>query len=326
LPQHSVHGEWAISLAVQIDCYQPGFCGELLRVSAERRQVLAAYLTSKPPSEGEMADVGHFLRTADHRAILAAAFDAVPTGFRRALRRSGEHIHERRFYQRLHQLLTKPPHRKICRCIARLSKLDLTALDIVASLPHTICEANVVTAIESAADVADIVAGFRLLTSRGVDETALASAITEVRTEREFRSLWRTWVLKAKAPEHPIPLCEWYRPITTADELRKLAIRYRNCARRYLTDLLDEGAGHAFAEVKSDGRGAVVHLEKEGHEWRLEGIYGPRNSRAPQSLQTRTHDYLQAHGVRIGRDRYRQSEWDSLRRLLGGPFFEFDFN
>ena len=99
---------WALKLILDLDRHHPGFCGFVLRASGERRQVIAAYLAAKPPSECEPVEVGRFLMEADHRTILAAAYGEYVSGSRGALRRVGDIIAEERLYTLLHQLLADP--------------------------------------------------------------------------------------------------------------------------------------------------------------------------------------------------------------------------
>ena len=327
MTHHSAHSSWVLSHIIEIDRHRAGFCGEFFRASIERRQVIAAYLAAKPPAETEMAEVGHLLLGADHRSILARAYEEVPMGLRGALRRAGPAAHERRFYAIVHRLLATPPHPDVTQCIARIESLDLTKLLVIRILPEAICRANVVDAVASASRAKDVATGYRLLISRGVDGADLASAIQQVRNESELTKVWNTWLLKAKSPLHPVPANDGYFPVTSGAALSKLAQRYRNCARRYLTDVLDEQAGHAFAEVRHAGEGVVVHLAKEDDQWRLEGVFGPGNSRPSPAMREHVTSYLRSHHVKVGeRERARRTEWDALRRLANAFHYAFEFD
>ena len=99
--------QWAFDHIVEIDRHTP-FCGAFFRASDERRQIIAAYLSAKPPTSDEMGDVGRFLLEADHRAILERAYGSYIKGHRGALRRVGDVVAEVRVYTLLHQLLADP--------------------------------------------------------------------------------------------------------------------------------------------------------------------------------------------------------------------------
>jgi len=296
LAKYGLHTDWALALAVEIDRRDVGFCGEFLRASDERRQVIAAYLACRKPRRSQSE--GEFLSTSDHRSILAAAFGDVPVGMRGALRRSGPMIHDQQFYR---------------------------LLDIVRHLPESICRANVVLSIDTAEECRDVKTGFNLLVSRGVDPSALAAAIRKVRTHRELTNLWKRWVLKARLPRHPVPPSAEYRPIETGHELQNLARNYRNCARRYLPSLFDEEGGDAFAEITHGGHSAVIHLRRDGGDWQLEGIHGHRNRRPREGLRERISQYLEVHGVRLQpRARKGLTDWATLERLMSRHRFGFE--
>lgn len=321
------HSAWVLDRIIDIDAHHNGFAGAFMRrtTSDERRQVVAAFLAVRPLAEIISADLGGFLLVANHRSILAEAYRSVPEGLRGALRRAGPKVHEQRFYALLHELLSSPPHEHIRACIARLPSLDMTKLLILKMLPNEIARANLVQVLDDVHEAADVRSGLGLLVRSGVEGDELASAIRQVRNSRELSKLWQAWVLKAKAPPHPVPPCSWYRPVTTGAELHRLALAYRNCSRRYIPDLLDPEAGHAFAEVRESGRGAVVHLTRERAQWTLEGMYGPRNERPSRELADQIRDYLAQHGIVIERHRHRRSEWDVMRKLVAAPLFEFEF-
>jgi len=323
------HSEWIINLAVLIDAHQPGFCAEALyRVSHERRQVIAAYLAAKPPSERQMFEVGQFLRTANHRSILRAAYGDATVGMRGALRRVEGAVKDAHFYTLLNELLSNPAYPRVGRCIARLPSLDLTKVQIVRYLrehPHLL-KANVVEAVDSVRMAHDTVTAFRLLIERGVDETELTVAVDQVRSQRDFQRLWQSWTLKANALPHPVPATEDYVPILTGAALVSVSRRFQNCARRYVPKLIQAKDRHSFAEVKLGRERAVVHLRLEDEEWHLEGIFGRRNAKPSRGLRDHVQRYVQMHGVRVENQHHEEtSEWDCLRRLASTPF-EFDFD
>lgn len=135
--------QWAFHHIIEIDRYTP-FCGAFFRASNERRQVIAAYLSAKPPAQDEMAEVGKFLLEADHRSILERAHGRYVEGSRGALRRAGEAVHEEPFYSLLHQTLAEPPHKAAVRAVARMRQLDYSRLQALSVLPEAICCAEVI--------------------------------------------------------------------------------------------------------------------------------------------------------------------------------------
>ncbi len=328
MAQQTAHAQWALDLVVEIDRHRPGFCGEFFRASAERRQVIAAYLSAQPPAEARMGEVGQFLLAGSHDAILSAAYETVPQGFRRALRRSGSSgVQKRPFFALLYRLLAAPEHKQVTRCVASLESLDFARLIIIQKLPQSICRANVVGVLSKPSEAADIVTAMHLLVARGVSEEALAQSIRNVRDASGISRAFRNALLKANAPAHPIPAAEGYLPIRSGEELHSVSREFRNCLRSYATRFMEEGSSHAFAVVRVSAGKGVAHLIREGERWNLEGLYAPRNGRPPSDLREWVKKYLASHGVNV-EDRYvrKSCEWDSVRRLTDRHMLDFDFD
>lgn len=293
--------------------------------SAERLQVIAAYLATKPPAVERMADVADFLLRSDHQTILKAAFDGdVPEGLRRALRRIGPSVQDKRCYTLLHQLLARPHHESLTACIYRLTSITRTKLLIARMLPEAICRAKVCEAITDVSSASDVTGAFEQLINRGVDADALSEAIRKVRNERELMNLWQRWLMKAECPTHPIPASNNYTPVRSGEELARLAKQFRNCALRYLLPVM---AGEdAMAVMQHSGKTAMVHLRFSDARWRCEGVYGPRNACPSSELREALYEHLDAHGVVVlSASRRKPSEWDSLRRLIRHRTLDFDF-
>lgn len=317
---------WLMNQALVIDRHVP-FVGGMLRAGAERRQVIAAYLSTHSPSEDRMAEVGRFLLSADHRSILSAAFGRVDVGLRGALRRAGSQVHERSFYTLLHQLLAHPPHDQIVSAISRMGALDLKRLKILAALPASIARANVVEVLDEERDAYDVASAFNLLVSLGIDSHALAVAICRVRSPEDFTRVWQRWPLKVPCSnEHPVAAVPGlYRPMGSIGEAKEWGRKFRNClGTRYISGIL-QGID-SFGLYEDKGRQAVVHLRREGGVWAYEGAYLQRNMRPPQSMLIKLCEHLERQGVRVPQvQRSEPTPWDSLRRLMQGTIaFDFD--
>lgn len=326
MTQHSQHSEWVLNLIIEIDRDSPGFCGTFFRASAERRQVIAAYLAKRAPAPERAAEVARFLSSADHNSILAEAYGAAPEGLRGALRRSGAIVHEQRFYTVLSKLLSKPRHPQVVKSIQRFASIDLMKLRILNILVALagICRPNVVEALPDVQSASDLIVSFKLLVEAGADEEELSSSIREVRDAVGLSKTMKRALLKCQAPEHPVAGTDNYRPITTTRELHKVAQRFRNCARNYTLELLDGESGHAFAEARHGKEGAVVHLRKRADGWNIEGIFGRSNFRASDALRDDVHAYLGEHGIRAPQRGRPKSAWDAVRRAASSPSFDFD--
>ncbi|MXO87102.1 hypothetical protein GRI38_13800 [Altererythrobacter aurantiacus] len=325
------HPAWVLSHVINIDERVAGFCGTFLRgnTSAERRQVIAAYLAAKPLAEDRLYEIGRFLFSADHRSILVEAHGRSIAGMRGALRRAGPTVHDERFYTLLHQLLSSPPHKQIARTIASLQSLDLPKLLILRMLPECLARAHIVEVIDSLGDnpvrqAHDVTEAYNLLIELEVDGAALTEAIRRVRSSDEFANLWHRWALKAKCcVPHPVPSAAQYQPIESAAEAKVVARKFRNCmAIRYTLGLL-RGIDF-FATYRHNDEEAVVHLRRQEDVTEFEGMYGPRNARPSVSLRCELESFLAQNGIRVrSQEHEKHSPWNSLRRMMRGPF-DFD--
>ena len=325
MSKHSAHSEWVLSLVVALDKHHRGFAGDFLRASNERRQVIAAYLATMPPSPDCMLSVGKFLARADHSTILATAYGSVPRGFRRTLGRIKHSVQDQRCYTLLFQLLDNSTSSELVNCIRYITSINRTKLLIARILPPSLCRPNVVEALRDVEAANDVSAAYELLISRGADPDALAQAICRVNSERALMNIWPRWLAKAECPyPHPVATTETYKPISTGEALCRASRLFKNCAsQRYLLPFI-EGTD-AFAEFSHQGTCAMVHLRREELCWKLEGLFGPKNTRPSSSLRASVCGHLHANGVKVVSSRRQKTPWEPMRRLIEPHFLDFEF-
>lgn len=96
--------------------------------------------------------------------------------------------------------------------------------------------------------------------------------------------------------------------------------------RSYTSRFLDECEGHAFALASRGNSKTIVHLKRNGRDWKLEGLFGPRNSRPSPHHRDWITRYLVSHGVLVDEPQPRKpSDWNSLSRLISEDLMGFDF-
>ena len=314
---------WSLDYIVELDHHRPGTAGAFLRASAERRQVVAALLstTPLPGCAAAMADLAYFVSSATHRELLGEAFKAVPVGFRGALARSGPQPHPRTFYRLLHKLLSAPEHAAVAGVIKHTDQLDPQRLLIAERLPGDICTPSLVALMPHPRHASDVGKLMSLLSENGVDRRALAEAVRRVTTRDQLSQLWDRWAEKLKFPPHPILASEEHVPITTGEELRRVALRYRNCVRHYITQIMQRES--AFSEYRYAGRSAVIHLRLRQRGWTLEGIFGHRNERVSTPMLAAAEQFFGERGVWTGRRPGDDGEWAVLGRLSERLMFDF---
>jgi hypothetical protein len=303
---------------IALDVAHPGLAGHVFRASSERRNVIAAYVSVSMPRGGfrSSAEVGWFLVHANHDCILRAAFGFVPTGYRGALARTAVEIQPPRYYLYLHRLLSRHDDVSLLRLVQRRESLDLTRLRIARMLTPDLRSERLVKGLVSLDHAADLVRAVRLLELAGVDRAGMAGSLRTITTFSEFSKVLQRWALKASLPGHPVPANAEYRPITTGEDLRRTALRFRNCMRNYLPSMLESRS--AFAAFQHGDQEAIVHLVRRDERWELERLYGTANRPVTPELRSRAENYLATYHIGSRRRSTAKRRYDPLRHLIGG--------
>ena len=315
---------WSLNYIAALDVHSPGVAGTFLHAGAERRQVIAAFLSSKPlpVSPRQAVEVAEFVSGANHREILSAAFGTVPCGLRGALARAGSQPHPRRFYRVLHEVLSDPELRAAAAVIRQLDWIGPHRVLVAQRLPPDICSPNLVAVISYPRTARDVANLLSLFSSNGIDRTALVGALRSVTSAKQLPEFWDRWSHKLTFPPHPVPMTEHHVPIANGFELRRIALRYRNCVRHYLTKIMEKEA--AFSEAHWAGEDAVIHLKRREAIWTLEGIFGKGNDEVSPALRCALEDHLQEAGVVISPTwKNSEGEWSVLSRLSGRLMYNF---
>ncbi|PBN41656.1 hypothetical protein [Sphingobium sp. D43FB] len=301
---------WLLDRIVVLDEAKPGFAGFMLRTSAERRQVVAAFLAAVDPADDMAEEAAHFLMGCRHHAILQLAFEHVPVGFRAALVRCGAKVHDRDFYIRLWALLTRGPQH-IVTAIRHSAKLNPERLAIITGLPADLSDHRISAKIKDKAQADDIVLAVDLLVRRGLDRAAIVEAL---RQSTKLADTIKRWSLRIAFPRGPISASEHYRPVNNGVELAATAKRYRNCSRRYFTSLLE--ADHAFGEFQHEEQKVLISFDRSQGFWLVDGVYGYRNGDVPAGVSEAAYAFAARHGVITRRATDRGDKaMEALRRL-----------
>lgn len=317
---------WFLDRIVDLDAQEAGFAGSVLRSSPERRQVIAAALAMcRPqPDVSNEAELAKFILAAGHASILKRAFGTTPTGFRGALRRSGEKPHRPRFYRYLYLLLAHGDQRTVS-AIQTMRSMNFTTLRILRTLPADLRLPNLILVLRSVEQARDLMMLVNLLERCGVDRTAMTAALAVIVKPSAIPSFANRWAQRVPLPAHPAPARGGYRPIESSADLHRLGLAYRNCLRTHLAAAL-EGKS-AFAEIAHASGGGVAHLMRIGDAWVLDRVWGPGNRPPSPAIDRLAVEHLAANGI-LKRDRWmRQTHnWQSLRRLTQVYGFGDDFD
>jgi hypothetical protein len=309
--------DWALDAILELDFLFPSLAGAYLRASNERRQVMCAYLAARKPDAEISVDAAELLLLGTHAEILRAAYGSVPTGIRRALARSGPVACGQDFYGLLYDVLSRPEHAKVVPLVQRLPTLTATKLKIALMLPADLRHPRLVTCMDHVEQASDLITVTNLMEHAGLDRSDFVRALTASGVT-SMSNVVERWTLRLPFPPSPLPACNAYQPIHSGSELRRAALRYRNCSRSYLADAL---AGNtAFGEFHVNGEAVLVHLDKRDGMWLYCSSHGFRNRAVAQSVGEAAQEYAARYGIFAKPLRSRKAEGlKALQRLGGMP-------
>lgn len=308
---------WVLDTITAYDSAYPGFAGGYLRASDERRQVIAAFLAVTQVDLEERGEAAVFLATADHQTILALAFGRRVAGLRRALAKSGAKPHDAEYYRALADAFVRSPAH-VVTALKRAVKLSPKWLEIITALPMDLCDSRIICRIEGREQASDLARVVDHMEHAGIDRSKLVAALLE--SKAPLTTVVQRWSLRMPFGPGPISMTASYRPIHNGQELRSIALRYQNCSRRYLIDVL---AGEsAFGEFTAlDGRQVLVCFNRQDGEWCLDAAYARRNRQVSDDLNCAVREFVQGHGVLAQRpSRERDENISALRRFNRSVF------
>lgn len=284
---------WALDAIVAQDEMCPGFAGHYFRASDERRQVIAAFLSAGDADHGRNGAVGEYLSRADHRSILTRAFQHIPTGFRRALGKSGAQPHDTTYYADLHHALAHGLSHVVA-AVMHATRLNPERLKIIKALPADLCDGRIVERIKDVQHARDLIAVTDLFEKRAGNRQGLVEALLSSRGSLE--ATVRRWCRQLEYVDHPIEESAVYKPIRNGVELHEAARKYQNCSRNYTASTLTGES--AFGEfIALDARRVLLCFEKTQGNWTLEGVYVRRNRRVPADLDEQARDFVRMHDI-----------------------------
>lgn len=156
---------------------------------------------------------------------------------------------------------------------------------------------------------------YRLMVEAGADSDGLTQAVQEVRIPGALTRCWRRWIERVNFPNPPVKRTGKYRPITTGSDLRTVALRHRNCMRRYVCDVME--GSDAFAMFEHPEQELVLHLRLREGAWFLEGCHSKGNGPIVSAAKAAATEFLADYGIELfKRRRSPAGKWEPLRNLL----------
>lgn len=318
----TTHHDWTLTEVLKLDEAAPGLAGHFLRASDERRHVMAAYLAARRRLP-EQAQEAEFLIGARHTHILRAAYDIVPAGLRGALGRCGAQVHHASFYTDLHGKMSSS--RDVARLVMRLPHVNPERLAIAKFLPDALRSPTLTMLLRDPDEAQNMAELFKLFTEAGADAAALVGALRRAGARNEVRCVWRSQLERLPFPAQPLPRTGTYEPVESARDLKLIALSFRNCVRRYLSDCLEGQV--AFATFRASQQKLVIHLRRRSNLWFLDSCHAYANRRVDPDARSEAIAFLSQHGVhQFVRKSPNAGKWEPLRDIIARWELEHDLD
>jgi hypothetical protein len=279
---------------------RPVLIARLVVAPREAVHAIGAFLYLAPDAARSDAKVATIINDSDPRDLLRAALPGCPPRLYRALDRAGDHVRDRRFYERLGEVASSPLGPALLEGgaldDARLSYfVTLRTMDpVVASLRSALPESKY--HIEAVDSLISFLRAHGALTDGDLRLPPRAGLAALVR--RLQRTLGRI-----PAPDPGFLPPPPYRQIRSTTELQRIGRSYGNC----LSLSQWHGAQHWFHLLRgtavyliSDKPPLLVALRRVGGGiWLLDQQFGPRNAAPPRGARSALLRDLTAAGLRI---------------------------
>jgi hypothetical protein len=227
-----------------------------------------------------------------NRAQAVAVADA-PHGLIAALRKY-QGLETWEAFARLLALLAEPMAAKV---LFHAAAIDAELLAKLVALPPALRRARIVALLGSWYE-ANIVAQAVNVAVRRSDQVISVEKIAEVleraRTPYRMYEALLAQSLSETTAGQALPACDFLRPVVTALDLRRTALKYRNCLDGYI-GRIGRGAYAAY-EVLGD-EPACLGLFRSQHGWVIDQLYGVGNACVSAALNAKVAAFCVEHGA-----------------------------
>jgi hypothetical protein len=300
---------WAFNQVLDLDRFERGLAGDVMRATPYRRQVICAVLAAADSSQldqGGKLTLARRLRFARSKALLAESFDPVPSGFVRCLRMLKECYQSPAFYQGLYRLFTKPPGTAVVDFLNHREGLDegfvsevLLQIVRLERLGDAFLNLDLLPVLGECWRAIDIerVTGFiRRFVPDAKDEELVASFLA-ADPARPIEQVISSWVRHTgRDPINELSNHPEFERLTTRPQLKRVAREFRNClAGTFYIRLAQDGLGVLFAWRGTEP--AILRLNKRTLVWRVRELAGIRNQELSPASLAALADILEPMGI-----------------------------
>jgi hypothetical protein len=311
LPDIDINNGWALNVATAFDVVAPGFAGGYLRASPRRRQVIHAALAQMPsisktaerPIPGgaidpiDPAEVWALL-TGRERSVIDRYYGECPAGFLRALGKLGAGAHWPNFYRRLFSVFDGTDCADTARALAHLDRIDDDRLTVAKLLPPQWCLPGVIAKLDNPDHARKFLRSLHLIRQWCSDATdaAIDDGIRRIGRDGSPAKFIAGWVRRSTFGSGPLSDSDALRQIRHAPDLERTGVRFRNCLKDQIGDILARTS--VFYVTVSLSKPVIIHLQRDQADapWVLEDFYIRNNRPLPEELREQAEQVLRNHG------------------------------
>lgn len=181
------------------------------------------------------------------------------------------------------------------KTLRHASQIDLALVEVLEALPATLRRHRIVRWLPRRANAVLAAAAARQACGDPISLAALAQRLERAAsTASLFRMLIEAIGLERLAPP-PVPGAPWFVPIASVAAIKSAALRFENCLRSRIPDLLSGEC--AYYEVLGDEPAVVEIVRDAAGLWTIGEIRGHANAPISPALHRRIREYLTRQGA-----------------------------
>lgn len=289
---------WLLTPLLSLEQAHPGVLASFLKAPAPRRNLIAAVIAvhteiDKPLQLQAAAELATLIKHVKTRRIARAYMACEIAGtFSSLVMKDAGHIKERVFYRTLRTWLEKGQSPRNLKALAHSQNFSLATLQVLDLLDPVAIMPVTLTFVRNAHQARIFNAHLRFVRSVcGLNsDHELQTHIKILGRDyavafREFDGGANSWfnkpndlpdrlIKRAKFPAPPFPTDSRLIPIASASKMVETALRYRNCLRRHIIDVVTGDRYYAFYRNSSPAYPILEFINDRPVGWRLASING----------------------------------------------------
>lgn len=280
---------WSLPILLRLDETSPGFARFVMRASPLRRQLFALLASEvvgagapdvafRLAAQGAPVEIITEAITSWHaRKIITAVFGDVPDAYIGCLAKAGDQpLDHPRLYRTLYDLLADGATQRAV-VLRQATKIESAQIEYFAKVDPALWGAGFIRAFHATyqVDAVNYIARLARELGGADDERIAASA----RSHTDPAAWAKSWFARMQALPHSAPhLGPEFRILTSAEDIKDVALRYQNCARTRMAPVF---TGRELLVEHVDHRVLIQMLALTEGRYLVKDFWGPSNKTRP---------------------------------------------